>query len=281
VPPEDLSLLDAAAYDESEVNLAVRDGYGRLVARLAEPLPIRTGMAVERIESRPQGVRVTVNFGTLEARAALVTVSVGVLAAGGIAFDPPLDASLLQALDGVPLGQYEKAIIAFDRLCLDIPDGDELPYCSIISTTDPSDRPINVQVHPFGRPIAVSDMAGNTIRAMLAEGGPRGFTAYVVDRIAAAFGNDVRRRIVATTTTSWGANPFVRGAYACAQPGRASDRARLVEGTVTERVLLAGEASSAHAMTTAHGAFLSGIDQARRLVRLLGAPDVEPEALWS
>lgn len=281
VPAEDLSLIDAAAYDDSSVNLAVRDGYGRLVARLGEGLPVRTGTAVERIETLPNRVRVSGGFGTLEAQAALVTVSVGVLAASAITFDPPLDASLLNALEGVPLGQYEKTIIAFDRLCLDIPDGDELPYCSIISTTDPNDHPINVQVHPFGRPIAISDMAGNTIREVLAEGGPPGFAAYVVDKIASAFGNDVRRRIVTTTTTGWGANPFVRGAYACARPGRAGDRARLVEGTVTERVLLAGEASSAKAMTTAHGAFLSGIDQARRLVRLVGAPDVEPQALWS
>jgi monoamine oxidase len=281
VPAEDLSLIDAAAYDDSTVNLAVRDGYGRLIARLAEALPIRTGVAVERIETLADGVRLSGAFGTIEAQAALVTVPVGVLAAGAIAFDPPLDATLTRALDGVPLGQYEKTIIAFDRLCLDIPDGDELPYCSIVEPGNPDDRPINVQVHPFGRPIAISDMAGNTIRAMLADEGPRGFTAYVVDRIATAFGNDVRRRVVATTTTGWGANPYIRGAYACARPGRAGDRARLVEGTVTERVLLAGEASSAKAMTTAHGAFLSGIDQARRLARLLGARDVEPQALWS
>ncbi len=279
--PEHVSVADYAAYDDTGVNLAVRDGYGALVARLASGLPIHLSTPVERIETLPQGVRLAGPRGTLEARVAIVTVPVAVLAAGAIAFAPALDPTLLAALDGVPMGHYEKAVIAFDRLCLDIPDTDELPYCSILSPSNPDDRPINVQVHPFGRPIAVSDLAGDTVREVLAEGGPEGFTAFIVDRLTDAFGAGVRQRVVASVATGWTANPFIRGAYSCARPGRAGDRARLVEGTVTERVFLAGEGSSANAMSTAHGAFLSGIAQARRAARLIGARDVTPDALWS
>jgi monoamine oxidase len=279
--PDNASVADYAAYDDTGVNLAVRDGYGALIAKLARNLRIHLSSPVERIETKTDGVRVSGPFGAVEAKVAIVTVPVAVLSSGAIAFAPALDSTLLAALDGVPMGHYEKAVIAFDRLCLDIPDTDELPYCSILSPSNPNDRPINVQVHPFGRPIAVSDLAGDTIREVLADGGPKGFTAFIVDRLAEAFGGGVRQRVTATTATGWAANPFIRGAYSCAKPGRAGDRARLVEGTVTERVFLAGEASSAHAMSTAHGAFLSGIAQARRASRLTGGADVEPAALWS
>lgn len=281
VSPDGVSVADYAAYDDTGVNLAVRDGYGALVARLAKDLRIHLSCPVERIETAPNGVRLSGPFGVIEAKVAIVTVPVAVLASGAIAFAPALDASLLAALDGVPMGHYEKAVIAFDRLCLDIPDGDELPYCSILSPANPSDRPINVQVHPFGRPIAISDLAGDTVREVLAEGGPDGFTAFIVDRLAEAFGGAIRRRVTGATATGWTANPFIRGAYSCARPGRAGERARLVEGTVTERVLLAGEASSANAMSTAHGAFLSGVAQARRAARLTGGAVVDPAILWS
>ncbi len=48
--------------------------------------------------------------GTLKAGACIVTVSTGVLAAGGIVFDPPLPQDIQQAVHDLPMGLLSKKI---------------------------------------------------------------------------------------------------------------------------------------------------------------------------
>ncbi|MGH7061067.1 MAG: FAD-dependent oxidoreductase, partial [Stellaceae bacterium] len=63
--------------------------------------------------------------------------------------------------------------------------------------------------------------------------------------------------------------PWTRGSYSYALPGHAGDRARLA-APVEDRLFFAGEATSPHFFSTAHGAWISGIAAADAALTSLG-----------
>jgi monoamine oxidase len=69
--------------------------------------------------------------------------------------------------------------------------------------------------------------------------------------------------------TAWAADPWARGSYSHALPGRAGERAVLAT-PVDGRLFFAGEACSPHAFSTAHGAWETGELAAREATTTLG-----------
>jgi monoamine oxidase len=278
--PEDVSVLDAGRYCDTRINYAVKDGYGRLLEKLSYGLAIRRDSEVTEIETTAAGVRVRGSFGEIDCAAAILTVSVGVLAAGAIKLRPAPDQAFAAALEDIRLGTYEKTIVAFDRPILAFPPGAQSHYCDILDPSDRDDLPLNFEIHPFGRPLAISHLAGGSLDRLFATEGERGLIELTIAKLVRAFGADVRRHIVGTAVTSWGRNSFIRGGYAIARPGGAKSRERLIAGDVSDRVLLAGEACHPYWYATAHGAYLTGIDRAHRALRAIGWPDTPPDPLW-
>jgi monoamine oxidase len=88
---------------------------------------------------------------------------------------------------------------------------------------------------------------------------------FAMQRLVAAFGSDIKARMVNAATTDWGSNPFVRGGYSFAKPGCAHLRHQMIE-TETGNLVFAGEAFSRQWEATAHGAWASGRDVAGTLV---------------
>ncbi|TIM03871.1 FAD-dependent oxidoreductase, partial [Mesorhizobium sp.] len=79
---------------------------------------------------------------------------------------------------------------------------------------------------------------------------------FVVDRLCAIFGGDVRKHVGRAMMTNWGGERFVRGAYAAARPGRSQGRATLMQ-PVAEKIFFAGEHLAGPLMQTCGGARLS------------------------
>ena len=73
----------------------------------------------------------------------------------------------------------------------------------------------------------------------------------------AYLGNDFRRKLKPLKESRWSHDPFARGSYSHALPGHAGDRAVLA-APVDGRLFFAGEATSPHFFSTAHGARDSG-----------------------
>jgi monoamine oxidase len=87
-------------------------------------------------------------------------------------------------------------------------------------------------------------------------------------------GNDFAKRIKPIRVHRWGADPFARGSYSFALPGKADERATLAR-PVDDRLFFAGEACSRSDYSTAHGAFLTGVaaaDQVLAIRRKAKAP---------
>ncbi|WP_255467517.1 NAD(P)/FAD-dependent oxidoreductase [Roseomonas sp. HF4] len=253
-----MSLHDFAATALDGPNLILRYGVGGLVARLAEGLPIRLGARVDRLRWGPRGVVAQGTFGAVAARAAIVTASTGVLAAGGIAFDPPLPGPTAAAIHALPLGLLTKVAFRADH-----PDAPGLPPFASLrrAVAGDGDRPMSWISRLFGDPLMVAfcggarawEMAGD---AALAEAEARAEAALVFgSRAAAALGR--------ATVTRWAEDPLFRGAYSHAVPGAQGARRVLAAPLADGRLHFAGEACHPRFAATVAGAWLSGVEAAR------------------
>ncbi len=262
--PEGTSALGYGDYVDTAVDLVVTGGMGALIERLAEGLPIRTGAAVAGIAGQRGGVRVDLaDGGVIEAKAAIVTVSTNVLLSGAIRFDasgPVRD--VLDLMQDVPCGSYEKVAFALDRLPFDAAD---VPFCSVLP--EGAGRPQSFQVLYGAQPKSIAHVGGSVAkdwaamdqRARISEA-----EAYLV----AAFGADVRRHVLGAAVTDWQGNPWVQGAYSYAVAGRGGSR-RAMQAAGAGPVRFAGEAFSPRWHSTVHGAWASGRDVAEEVAARL------------
>lgn len=262
--PENISTRDAGSYDDTGLNLAVEDGYGALIAKLAYGLPIATKVVARKVTARKQGVVVETDQGTITAKAAIVAVPARMLETGKVAIaDMPAD--IAQALQDVPMGYYEKVAIAFDGKVF---DGFDMPYVEIFDPVAPTTRPLNFELHPFGRPIAVTHIGGQFARDMEREG-EAGMIDFALSALVRAFGADLRKRVRKATSTHWSSDIFINGAYSCAKPGQGLARLAFAS-PIAERIFLAGEHVHPSFHATAHGAFETGLFAAAKALIIAG-----------
>ncbi len=257
---DEISTLDMVRETDTDENWSVTEGYGALVARYGADLPVELNAGAERIDWGGPGVRVSTAKGTIEGRAALVTVSSSVLAAGGIWFDPVLPDWKIEAASGLPLGLANRIALLFD----DDIFGDERPDGIAVISDD--ETPVSYSRE--GERLLVGHVGGRHAW-WLEKAGSAAMVDFAVEGLVRALGSGVRERLVNSTVTAWGGDPFIRGSYSVALPGQADQRAKLAE-PLADRLFFAGEATSPDHFATCHGAYMSGIAAAEAIARRLG-----------
>ncbi|ELR03912.1 hypothetical protein GMDG_08955 [Pseudogymnoascus destructans 20631-21] len=95
-------------------------------------------------------------------------------------------------------------------------------------------------------------------------GGDLGLGAGLVEM----FGSDAAGAVVKGALTPWASNPWTRGAYAAASPGRYAARQALAR-PVADRIFFAGEALGGGLIQTCGGAWRSGEAAALAVARTL------------
>jgi len=250
--------LDALDRDESwPGSEALVDGYGRMFEPLLAGIDVRLGAPVSRIAYDGDGVRVHLDGDVLDAAAVVVTLPLGVLAARGVEFDPPLPSSHRGAIDRLGVGGFEKVLTQWSAL--------------------PWDAVANVLALPRGGQPGLDhiDLRGVTGARWLASLAA-GDSALDVAGLAEADAAELVREslaprgalgeVTAVRVTNWRDDPWARGAWSFVPVGGAySDYDRLAE-PVGGRVLFAGEATSRSWPGTVHGAMKSGQREARRIL---------------
>ncbi|WP_244937346.1 flavin monoamine oxidase family protein, partial [Methylobacterium crusticola] len=243
------------------------DGYGALVARHYAALPVRTGTPATRIDWSGAGVAVETPRGTLRASCAIVTVPVGVLAAGGLRFTPDLPAATLAAVEGLRMGAYTKIGLGLDPARLPAQDLRDAVLVRSGSAQEPGFTAY-LEMQPFGKPLAVLHCGGDAARA-LCEAGEAAAVAAATDHLASAFGAGARGAVTAGRLAGWWTDPYARGSYSIARPGRLAAREAL-RAPVAERLYFAGEAAAGGGAMTVGGATLDGERAAAAALKRLG-----------
>jgi monoamine oxidase len=255
---EYLSVKDNDRYEDSGINWRLHRGYGRLLATLADGLPIAYTPAT-RIDHRGTALSIVTSRGTVTARRVIVAVPTAIIAEERLVFDPPLPDKLAAAA-GLPLGLADKLFFEFD--------GEDLPERYLIGSTRRRET-MSYQLRPFGRP-RINCFFGGRFAAGLERDGFEAMVAFATDELAGLLGNAVRRRLRPLAASFWRQDEFARGSYSYALPGHADDRARLA-APVDDRLFFAGEACSLNFFSTAHGAYETGSAAAEAALATLGS----------
>lgn len=236
-------------------------GYGQLAEALAAGLTIQTAAPVQVIEYDGQGVRVTTDHGIVDGSHAIVTVPLGVLKSGAISFSPPLPSSKTGAIAALEMGYLEKVVLRFDR-----PFSSRLAdtfYRSDVQGEYPFLKDVSSVV---GAPTLFAFPSGQFGRNHSSVA-PALATARVLQIVEEVTGSSLPTP-VDSIVTNWAADPYARGSYSfIPTTGRRGDQKKLGKPIGGRRVLFAGEATEPNYYGTVHGAMLSGIREAERLLR--------------
>jgi monoamine oxidase len=260
----EVSALDFAHSAERDSDVLCRQGFGALLAKLAGGLPVELSNPVTRISwgARSGVVEVETARGSFGARAAIVTVSTNVLAAGKIKFTPDLPKRQLDAAARLKLGSY-------DHIALELPDNplglrpDELVFEKCDSA-----RTAALFANASGTPLCVIDVAGSFGRDLAAKGDAAMFD-FAQSWLTGLFGIDAGKAVKRRTATHWNDEPWVLGAFSAAAPGGQPSRRVLME-PVNDRIWFAGEAAHETLWGTVGGAWESGERAADAVVKSLG-----------
>jgi monoamine oxidase len=259
---DEVSAADLASAADLDPNFMLAEGFGTLVADWGADVPVTLGTPVRRLRWDGPGVVAVTDAGELAARAAIVTVSTGVLAWGGLRFTPDLPQQHEAAIHGLPMGLLTKIPIEVKGTRLGLRPFEDV----LIEQSGHHD--LYLLGFPFDLDLVVAFAGGDFAWEMTAAG-EAAAVEFVRFTLKRTFGTDVLKRLGRGAMTPWGADPWSRGAYAAARPGQARARTVLAE-PVGERIFFAGEALAGPLKQTCAGARLSGEAVAGQVAALLG-----------
>jgi monoamine oxidase len=265
---KEISVIDKARAQERNAVFACRQGLGTLIAKLGEQVPLSLSTPASRISWSNRDVTVETPAGKIVARAAVITVSSNVLAAGNIKFTPDIPKRQLDAASKLSLGSY-------DRIALQLP-GNPLGFSrdDVIIEQSTSTRTALLFANVGGSSLCCLDVAGSFGRDLSAQG-EAAMAAFAVEWLTKLFGSEIAAGIKKTSTTRWNASPFVLGAMSSAPPGAQPSRRILTEPIGS--LFLAGEATHETLWGTVDGAWESGERAADAALRKIGGvKDTEP-----
>ncbi|WP_050425749.1 flavin monoamine oxidase family protein [Bradyrhizobium tropiciagri] len=245
---DQVSILDVDAYEDTDINWRVRRGYGALVAAYGAEVQVALNCEVRLIDHSGKRIRIETSRGVLEADKVIVTVPTNLIADEAIRFLPALP-DKLDAARGLPLGLADKVTLA-------LAEPEALPKEGNLRGATMRTEMGTYHIRPFGQP-CIEGFFGGRFAQALEDAGAGAIAAHSIDEIVSFLGNDFRRKLKPLSESRWAHDPFARGSYSHALPGHADKRAVLAT-PVDGRLFFAGEATSPHFFSTAHGARDSG-----------------------
>ncbi len=259
---------ESAAAGESRIV----HGYGALFSALAcslDPQLVRLRLRTvvrsivwRRGEVRVEATGVDGDPLTVRAPRAIVTLPVGVLAAGDVRFEPGLAPSVRDGLARMAAGSVLKVLLVFRSAWWErLDDGRYRDGAFFHRATDAgfatywSRAPLHV-------PVLTAWSGGSAAASLLRCDEPQ-LIAAALDGLRDLFGVDAaaqaRDELVVAHAHDWQRDPFARGAYSYALAGAGDARQRLVQ-PMDGTLVLAGEAASETVQAgTVAGAMQSGI----------------------
>jgi monoamine oxidase len=272
---KDISVGDKARAQDRNTAIACRQGLGTLIAKLGEQVPVALSTPANRVVWGSRDVSVETSAGKILARAAVITVSTNVLAAGNIKFASELPKRTLDAASKLSLGSY-------DRIALQMPGNPlGLSRDDIVIEQSNSMKTALIYANIGGSSLCSIDVGGSFGRDLSARG-EAAMVAFAKEWLTKLFGSDVAAAVKKSSATGWNAAPFALGAMSAAGPGGQASRKVLSEPIGC--MYLAGEATHETLWGTIDGAWESGERAAEAALRRIGAlrdPEPPPRATKS
>ena len=260
----EVSAVDFARSVERTIDAYFRAGYGAALARLAAELPVQVSSPVTRVSwTGRTGVDIETPRGRIRARAAIVTVSTAILAAGKIRFIPDLPRRQQEAAAKLSLGSY-------DHIALELPNNPlGLQADDLVFEKSHTTRTGAILANMSGSTLCMVEVAGKFGRDLAAQG-EQAMIAFALEWLGGLYGADLTKKVRRAAATRWNEEPWVLGAFSAAMVGGQPARRALME-PLNNRLWFAGEAVHETLWGTVGGAWESGERAAVDALRRIGA----------
>ena len=234
-------------------------GYSSVFSHRFKHFPVRTGYQVESIDWSNASVVIQTNRGVFRADRVILTLPLGVLKKGSVAFDPVLPESKLAAIEDIGMGCLNKVYLRFPRAFWR-KDIDGFNYQS------PEPGEWSQWHNPLQHmevPVLAAYNSGSFARGLEKK----------TDSAMVAGAMETLRKIHGPSipepedfqVTRWASDPYARGSYSHLSPRCTKSTIGELGKPVGGRLFFAGEATSQDYQATVHGAYLSGQREARRI----------------
>eukprot|EP00177_Eucheuma_denticulatum_P004983 GFKZ01009069.1.p1 GENE.GFKZ01009069.1~~GFKZ01009069.1.p1 ORF type:complete len:1051 (+),score=143.25 GFKZ01009069.1:149-3301(+) len=257
------------------------EGGVRYLGGARKPGRVRMGRIespVTECSTRTAGVRVTAQNGEeFVAEACIVTLPLGVLQKGDVEFVPQLPPWKQDAIHNIGFGLVNKVVLRFDypfwvkSWNKEKADGggDEGPDQIGRVSEEHGVFPLFISLlRCTGAPILVGVTSGR-FAEYIERKSDEEVVGMARDALMQMFPGARRGRLIAHTVTRWKTDKNARGSYSFAKVGTTpEDYMRMAEPVGT--LCFAGEATHRKHPATAHGAFMSGVREAARVIEKSG-----------
>ena len=253
-------LLSARHWDEEEyasgAHIILIDSYQSIITELAQGCTIQFDTEVNLIQERANDIVIYTNQDKIYADAVIVTVPLGVLKSQRIKFDPDLSSSKKAAIQRLGMGLLNMILLKF-------------PTCFWPAQTHafflPNATTFSVVVNLtslFKQPILVGYNGGQTARLLENETDEQ-VILKVMQQWQTVFPNIMKPEQY--LLTRWGQDPYSLGSYSYLPVGATGEDRDFLAAPESNRLFFAGEATQRHFPATTHGAYLSGLREAKRI----------------
>ncbi len=252
---------DAAAAFRGDDTLFSK-GYQVIVEHLANGLDVKLQHTVQKIEWSNSRVSIQTNRGELQADHAIITLPLGVLKTGQVAFSPPLPARKQTAINTLGMGTLNKCYLRFPTAFWP-DDQDWLEYIP----TEPGAWTEWVSLQRVaGWPVLLGFNAAERGKRIEAWSDQQ-IVADAMKTLRKLFGNAIPEPLD-YQITRWNTDPFARGAYSFNSVGSTPAMRDHLAERLGNTVFFAGEATERKHFSSVHGAYLSGLRAARQILDL-------------
>jgi len=295
------SAVDAASFAAEDDNL-ILEGFGSFVEAYGKDVPVClnspvTSIHYEDIHYKDGDYEGGVTLKTRDGRIytghkAIVTVSVGVLKAGKIDFQPPLPREKVVAIHKLPMGAMQKVILQFKS---DVFPKEVANNSWVLFEDRDKGEVMAFVLKPFRKHIAIGFYGGDQAKAYeqeckdLPQDQVRDPRKLACDAKAIEHAKKVLRQMFggsalqaldenSTYVTRWSLDEWTLGAYSVALPGTWNLREELArplpylteDSSGRHRVFFAGEACAEPMYNGSYaGAYLTGLSAARKVIASL------------
>lgn len=262
----DISKLSSQFFDDdgnyNGDDVIITNGYDKVADYLAKGLDVRINTRVSAIDYTNQKIKVTANGTMIESDYVIVSVPLGVLKKNTISFTPTLPNDKETAITKTNMGNVNKFLFTWNSAFWDT----NLQY---IGYTPEAKGKFNyfLNMKKFTNANALMTFAFGDYSTVTETLSDNAIINEVMSHLKTIYGNSIPNP-TNILRTKWGQNINSYGAYSYATNGTTTVNFDTLAKTVNNKLFFAGEHTHRAYRGTVHGAYLSGIREADKIISL-------------
>ena len=259
-----VSTTDFASVNDGK-DLIIESGLAKMIDRWAKGVNVIVDSPVMKINWKKDIIEVYTNSKKYLSKAIILTVSNGILANQDIKFIPNLPDYKMQAVQNLPMGILNKIGVLFKEGTFK--EKDIGWYVALLGKdTENKLEIISFEIRKKEKEHMIFFFGGK--KGLDIENFPKKYYRTIVKFIKNQFGKRIENNIIEIIHSSWRKDPYTKGSYSYALPGHSSERA-LLKKPLEKKLYFAGEATMKKYYGTCHGAYISGVDAANKIISKL------------